>query len=142
MITMSIEANWERGISGTRIQSRNTAFGTGAAMGARDAEDTPLQSLLSALAGCVIGMGKLVAKEHDLRIDGIACRVEGEVDPDRLVLNGSAARKGCQEIRMTMTVQSTEDEGRLDAWLAEVERRCPIRPGAGSGMSTRLFMKN
>lgn len=145
MIAMEVEANWEKGNFETHIRAgkRSIVHDEAAAAANGNASGTDsLQDLLSALADCLIGMGKLVAKEHGLIIDDIACRVEGDVDADAPPPKHAAARPNCQEVRMIVTMQSDETEASLDKWLKEVEKRCPIHGRITRKTQTNAFAKN
>lgn len=129
MITMRVEANWEapQSASYARAGMHKIILDEPVAMGGEDLGANPMQYLFSALAGCTIGMGRMVAKEMELDIKRITCRVEGDIDRDGLTGANPDIRPGCQEIRMTVSVDSAEPKETIAAWLAIVEKRCPVR---------------
>lgn len=86
-------------------------------------------------------MGRVVAREKNLDITHIRCRVEGDINPDGMTGKFPEVRPGCQEIRMTVEVDSPEPEEKIREWLDEVEMRCPVRDCVANATPVKVALK-
>lgn len=129
MITLRVETDWEEGKPGmhARAGMHKIVLDEAKANGGDDLGPNPMQYLLSSLGGCFIGMGRMVAEEMGLKIDHIRVRCEGDINRDGLLGKNPAVRPGCQEIRLAVTVKSTESAENLREWQEKVEARCPVK---------------
>ena len=92
-----------------------------------DKEDaSPLEYILTALAGCINIVGFMVAKEMDISIGRMHVGVEGKINTDKLAGKNVDGRTGYREIAATVTVESDASEADLENWLTKVEERCPV----------------
>lgn len=112
----------------TAVETRGFEFVVDepAPLGGTDDGPNPVEYLLGAWAGCLTVVAHTVADErgivlHDLEID-----LEGDLNPAGFLGEREDVRPGYQSIDVTISVDADEDEETLEAWLAEVERRCPV----------------
>ena len=143
MITLRVEANWEKAKSASYVRAgkHQIVVDEPAATGGEDLGANPMQYLLSGVAGCFIGMGKIVAKEKGLQINNIRCRVECDINPDGMTGKDPSIRPGCQEIRMTIEVDSPESPDKLQDWAHTTEGRCPVRDTVAHGTTIKTTLK-
>lgn len=95
-----------------------------AAAGGSDAGPTPLEYLFVSLAGCIGSIGRIVAMQKRLAIRGMTISVEGDLDTDGLL--GKGAPIGFSEIRVTADIDSDMTEEEKEAFIHEVDERCPV----------------
>ena len=129
MLTFKVEANWENGTPPIKIRAgkHEVIIDEPVSAGGTDAGPNPLQMLLSCLGGCFIAMGRVVAKEMNLKIDHVRCRVEGDVNPDGMMEKDPKVRPGLLEVRLSVQCKSSEPADKLKAWVAKVEKRCAVK---------------
>ena len=139
MITMGIDANWDKTDSATHVRAGRHKFLIDDDNGGKG--PNAMQFMLSGMAGCLIGVGLMVAGEMGLDIGKIACRVEGDIDPAGYTGKDASVRPGCQEIRMTMEVKSPEPAEKIRDWLAVTEKRCPVRDCVANATPVKVVLK-
>lgn len=96
-----------------------------AAGGGGDEGPTPLEYLLSSLAGCIITIAKIVARQRRIDLRGLRVSVEGDLDTD-VLLGKKQGRSGFREIRVTVDLDADMSAQEKEEFLAEVDRRCPV----------------
>lgn len=85
----------------------------------------PLETLLSTLAACENGTAHAVAEEMYFDLQGIAFKINGEVD-SRGVMGDPNVRPYFEKVEIEAVVQTTESEERLNELQQVVESRCPL----------------
>ena len=95
-----------------------------AAMGGTGAGPTPLEYLFVALAGCIGSIGRIIAMQKQLALNGMTISVEGELDTDGLL--GKDAPIGFSEIRVSVNVDADMTAEEKAAFVHEVDERCPV----------------
>jgi uncharacterized OsmC-like protein len=115
-----------RGPKSTHVETADAEFVIG-----KDA--SPLEYLLGSLAACMNVIGHLVAKDHGFVLRDIDVHVAGDIDPSRYKGESTTPRAGFQSIRVDVTVDADADDEALDAWLHEVEERCPVAENLDNG---------
>lgn len=138
MNTMRIDASWDKSDSATHMRAGKHRY---LVDDAGDKGPTAMQLMLSSMAGCLIGMGLMVAKEKGLDIVKFGVRVEGDLDPAGYTGKDPSVRPGCQEIRMTVEVESPESDEAIRDWLATAEKRCPVRDCVANATPVKLILK-
>ena len=98
-------------------------------------DGSPLEYLLGSLAGCFNVIGHLVAKEHGITVDGLSVAVEGDIDTRRYLGESTEPRAGFETIRLSVTVETDAEQPAVDAWLGEVEERCPVADNLDNGVA-------
>lgn len=86
---------------------------------------SPLEYLLSSLAGCFNVVANIVAKEMDITIENLEVIVEGVFNPEKLY-TGKGGRAGFKEIRVKIHVKSNAPRDIVEKWLKIVQERCPV----------------
>ncbi len=128
MITFRADVKWEgHPAMHAKTGKHELILDEVAAAGGTDKGPNPLQYLLSSLGGCFIAMGRLVASEMGLKIDGIRCLVEGDLNPDGLHAKDPKVRPGLLAIRMKLETKTAEPKDKMASWLIQVEARCPVK---------------
>ncbi|HQF63735.1 MAG TPA: OsmC family protein [Anaerolineaceae bacterium] len=94
--------------------------------GGTDSGPTPLEYLFVSLAGCIVTIGHIVAKQRQLPVRSISARVEGELDTDVLMGKRSDVRAGFSDIRIHVKIDADMTQAEKEAFLKEVDARCPI----------------
>lgn len=94
--------------------------------GGTDAGPTPLEYLFISLAGCIVTIGNIVAKQRRLPVRKIECHVEGELDLDVLMGKSTEVRAGFSGIRVHTKIDADMSREEKEAFLKEVDARCPI----------------
>lgn len=94
--------------------------------GGSDEGPNPLEVLLASLSSCMATVGRIVAMQQRIRVNNIVVEVEGDVDKTFIMGATEEGRAGFTEIRTLMKVDGDLSEEEKEAFLAEVERRCPV----------------
>lgn len=94
--------------------------------GGTDAGPTPLEYLFISLAGCIVTIGHIVAKQRQLPVRKIECHVEGELDTDVLMGKSTTVRPGFTGIRVIAKVDGDMTQEEKEAFVHDVDARCPI----------------
>lgn len=98
-----------------------------AALGGTDHGANPVEYLLAGFAGCLNVVGHIVAKEQGIVLKSLKIKVEGDINPARLLGLDNTERAGFQSIRIHLVPETDASPEALSAWLAVVEQRCPVR---------------
>ena len=94
------------------------------AAGGTGAGPSPLEYLFVALAGCVGSIGRIVAMQKQIALNGMTLAVEGELDTDGLL--GKGAPIGFSEIRVSVDIDADMTAEEKAAFVHEVDERCPV----------------
>lgn len=94
--------------------------------GGTDSGPTPLEYLFISLAGCIVTIGHIIAKQRHLPVRNIEARVEGELDADVLMGKSTATRPGFSGIRVNVKIDADMTQEEKETFLQEIDERCPI----------------
>lgn len=94
--------------------------------GGTDAGPTPLEYLFISLAGCMVTIGNIVAKQRRLPIRKIEANVEGELDTDVLMGKSTDVRAGFSGVRVQIKIDGDMSKEEKEAFVRDVDARCPI----------------
>ncbi len=94
--------------------------------GGTDAGPTPLEYLFVSLAGCVVTIGHIIAKQRRLPVRKIEVHVEGELDVDVLMGKSTATRAGFSGIRVHTKIDADMTQEEKEALMRDIDERCPI----------------
>lgn len=83
-------------------------------------------SFMAALNSCILHTAAVICAEQELDMDRCECEMRAEYYPLGGYKDFEDVPKGPQNIRFVLTVDSTETPDRLEQFLADVERRCPV----------------
>ena len=97
-----------------------------AAAGGTGAGPTPLEYLFVSLAGCIGSVGRIVAMQKQLSLRGMKISVEGDINVDGLLGKPTRDPVGFTEIRVTADIDSDMSAEEKDAFIHEVDERCPV----------------
>ena len=94
--------------------------------GGADLGPAPPELILAAYAGCVGSIGRIIAFQEKITLRGMTFVVEADYDPDRLLGRKTEARPGFQEMRLKVNIDADLDDEAKQAFLDEIEQRCPV----------------
>jgi uncharacterized OsmC-like protein len=87
---------------------------------------SPVEYVLSALAGCINGVGYKVAEDMGFELKGITSDIWATIDPSRLLGQSNNVRAGLKEITLNLKPKADVDTETLKKWLENIEDRCPV----------------
>lgn len=96
------------------------------AMGGNDEGPNPLEVFLSTLPACICAIGRIIANQRRIKLNGIEVRVEGDIDKDFLMGKTTEGRAGFTEIRTFVKIDADITMEEKKALLHDIEKRCPI----------------
>ena len=124
--TVEIEARQTRGFTiSAAARMHNIAIDQPAPLGG-DNGPTPLEYLLSSLAGCLIGTAFIIARQRQLAIRGMEVKVEGSLDTDVVGGRCTDCRAGFAQFNVTFVIDADMSPAEKEAFVAEVSHRCPV----------------
>ena len=94
--------------------------------GGTDTGPTPLEMMFVALAGCIGSLGRIVAMQKRIELRNLRIKVEGDLDLDGLLGKPIEGRIGFEGITISVDVDADLSDEEKDAFLLELERRCPV----------------
>ncbi len=94
--------------------------------GGTDTGPTPLEYLFISLAGCIVSIGEIIARQRRLPLHGISVHVEGELDTDVLMGKSDSVRAGFSAIRVVTRIDADMTLEEKEQFLHEIDARCPI----------------
>ncbi|MFK7921349.1 MAG: OsmC family protein [Bacteroidia bacterium] len=112
------------------------------ALGGADEAANPVEYLLASYAGCLNVVAHIVAQEQKIDLKGLKIAIEGEIDPARLFGHATDARAGYQGISVQLEADTDASAERLNLWLVEIEKRCPINDNLTGSTPISLSVGN
>ncbi len=96
-------------------------------LGGTNQGPSPVQALLMSLVGCLNITGHFVARQYDLKLNGMEIEIEGELNPSKFMGISQDDRAGFKEINVKI-YPDFEDVTieEIKNWLEETESRCPV----------------
>ena len=94
--------------------------------GGTDAGPTPLDVQLMALGGCVAAIGRIIANQRKLSVQGIEVSVVGELDTDGLLGKTTASRVGFSAITARVKIDADMSAAEKAQFLHDIDARCPV----------------
>jgi uncharacterized OsmC-like protein len=91
-----------------------------------DGGPMPLQLLETALAGCFVGTGYIVARQRKLAVRGIDVQVRGELDIEIGAGRSTEGRAGFTGLDVRIAIDADMSPAEKQAFVAEIRRRCPV----------------
>ena len=110
--------------------------------GGADAGPTPLEYLFFSLAGCVVTIGHIIAKQERLPVRNISVRVEGELDTDVLMGKRADLRAGFSSIRVFTTIDADMTLEEKQELLEKIDKRCPISDNIINNTPVQLVVED
>lgn len=105
------------------------------AAGGTDAGPSPLQYFLLSWAGCISAIARMVANQQRIVLHSIKLKVQGELDPDRLLGGDQGQRVGFTAIAVEADIDADLSIEEKQAFLKEVDARCPLSDNIGHSTS-------
>ncbi len=102
---------------------------------------TPLEYFLFAIVGCIITIGKNVAEEKNISLQGINVTIEGKLNVDYLNGLTKEGRAGYTEINVIVDIDAPLTYEEKEAFLKEVDSRCPISDNITHSSEIKLKVK-
>ncbi|NMC46781.1 MAG: OsmC family protein [Chloroflexi bacterium] len=96
------------------------------AMGGTDKGPTPLDYVFISLAGCLITIAKIVANQKRIVLRDVSVEVEGELNLEVLRGQDDKDRAGFKSFKASMKIDADLSKEEKQAFVEEVDRRCPI----------------
>ncbi len=96
------------------------------AAGGNNEGPNPLEVFLSTLPACICAIGRIIANQRKIKLNKIEVKTEGDIDKDFLLGITKEGRAGFTEIRNYVTIDADMTEEEKEAFLHDIESRCPI----------------
>lgn len=94
--------------------------------GGKNCGPNPLEYLFFSLAGCIITIGHIIAKQRRLPVRNIHVRVEGDLDTDVLMGKSTDVRAGFTGVQVITTIDADMTYAEKMQFLLDIDARCPI----------------
>jgi len=91
-----------------------------------DEGPNPMEIFLSSLPACICAIGRIIANQKRLPVRGISVKLEGDIDKDFLLGKTEEGRAGFTEIRTFVEIDADMTHEEKEAYLHDIEKRCPI----------------
>jgi putative redox protein len=109
--------------------------------GGQNCGPNPLEYLFFSLAGCIITIGHIIAKQRRLPLRNIQVRVEGDIDTDVLMGKSNAERAGFTGIRVITSIDADMTQAEKEQFLRDIDARCPISDNIHNVSSIELVVE-
>jgi uncharacterized OsmC-like protein len=86
----------------------------------------PVEMLLASLGGCLTICGAAFAGKCQVELQGISVDLEGDLDPAGFLGLNPKTKKGFQQIRFKLKIDSPSPQENIDKLVALIEERCPV----------------
>jgi uncharacterized OsmC-like protein len=127
LFKVSSSGKWEGGLK-TAINVREFSpiiMDEPQALGGTDDGPNPMEYVIAALSGCTSVMISIIAQEKQFAFQGVAFENTGILDL-RGLMGVEGVSPHFQKVRFTVTIDTQENEERIEELKNEVERRCPV----------------
>lgn len=124
--TMKVKGSMGEGFS-TKIECSHTFnIDQPKAMGGNDEGPNPMEVFLSSLPACICAIGRIIANQKRLPVNGITATVEGDIDKDFLLGKTEEGRAGFTELRVFVDIDAPMTNDEKEEFLKAIQKRCPI----------------
>lgn len=110
-------------------------------MGGDNEGPTPLEYFFFSLAGCICTIGRIIANQKKIDLKGMEIRVEGDLETDVLLGKNQVERAGFQDIRVYTKIDAPMTKEEKEAFLKEIDARCPISDNIEHTSSIKLIIE-
>ena len=86
----------------------------------------PVELLLCSLGGCMSICAAAFAREAGVDLKGFHVELEGDLDPAGFMGRDPNVRKGYQQIRYRMHIDSPSPAEKIEKLKKMIEERCPV----------------
>jgi len=111
-------------------------------VGGTDAGPTPLQYFLLSWAGCISAIARMVAQQKRIALHSIKLKVQGELDPDRLLGGDQGERVGFTAITIEADIDADLSLEEKQVFLKEVDARCPLSDNIAQATSVSVRLSD
>lgn len=87
---------------------------------------SPIEYLLSGIAGSINATGQIVAKELNMDLKSIQIEISGEIESKKFEGEKTRSRAGLRAIEVVIKPTSNASIPTLKLWMDTVKERCPI----------------
>ena len=87
---------------------------------------SPIEYLLSGIAGSINATGQIVAKELNMDLKSIQIEIKGSINTAKASGLNTKDRSGFETIDLVVKPVTTADLTTLKFWMDEIKERCPI----------------
>ena len=108
--------------------------------GGKDEGPNSLEYLFVSLSGCIATIGRIVAKQRRIDLRGLNVSVEADIDTDFLMGSTKEGRAGFTEIRVNVDIDADMSKAEKEAFLHEVDLRCPISDNIANISDVKFFV--
>src|SRR6056297_161247 len=108
--------------------------------GGQDLGPNPLEIFLSSLPACICAIGKIISNQKRLNVRGIDVKVEGDIDKDFLMGKTEEGRAGFTEIRSYINIDADMSNKEKQAFIEEIEKRCPIADNMANQSAVKAIL--
>ena len=95
-------------------------------LGGTNTAMNPVELLLSSLAGCMCICAAAFAEKCGVELHAVSVETEGDLDPAGFLGMDPSARKGFQQVRFKISIDSDSDEERVEELKSLIKERCPV----------------
>jgi uncharacterized OsmC-like protein len=96
------------------------------ALGGDDLGANPVEYLLASYAGCINVVAHLTARELGLQVKKLSIKVNGNLNPARLLGKSDEERAGFKQIDVEFNPEIDASQEQLEHWMTLIKKRCPI----------------
>lgn len=111
------------------------------AMGGNDEGCNPMELFLASLPACICAIGRIISNQKRLNVRGIDVEIEGDIDKDFLMGKTEEGRAGFTEIRTYVNVDADMSKEDKEAFVHEIEKRCPIADNITGESTIKTIVK-
>jgi len=124
--TMKLSASVGEGFKTTVKCSQEFIIDQPKAMGGQGLGPNPMEIFLSSLPACICAIGRIIANQKRIKLNGINVDLEGDIDKEFLMGITEEGRAGFTEIRTFVTIDADLTKEEKEDFLAQIVKRCPI----------------
>ena len=105
-----------------------------------DEGPNPLEVFLSALGGCICAIGRIIAQQEKLPVEGIRVAIEGDIDKAFLMGSTTEGRAGFTAVRVWVEIDGDLSPQAKQDLLERIEARCPIADNMVNGTAIQTSL--
>ncbi len=139
--TIKLGAKVEEGFKTEINCSHNFIIDQPKAGGGQDLGPNPMEIFLSSLPACICAIGRIISNQKRLGVRSINVDLEADIDKDFLLGKTEEGRAGFTEIRTYVEVDADMSVAEKEAYLEEIEKRCPIADNMINNTSIKAILK-
>ncbi len=124
--TLKLSANMKDSFKTDIKCSQDFVIDQPKAMGGEGLGPNPLEVFLSSLPACICAIGRIIANQRKIKLNGINVDLEGDIDKDFLLGKTEEGRAGFVEIRAAIDIDADMTREEKEKFIEEITVRCPI----------------